>query len=214
MLREVQLHTLFSILMVICLIAIAISKRIASKRFNDFISVIGNSNYLKIYNRDQKLLSYFDSFLFVNLIISSGIFCAICIEKISKTSMANGITIFELIIAIGVFFLAKILIERLVGRLFKINTIVDHYLFQKTSYKNYLGLLLLPINALLIYSFNLPINAIYGIVVILLTINLSGVITTFKAYQNEIKANMFYFILYLCALEIAPYIIIYSIISF
>lgn len=214
MLREMSSYSLFTILMVICLVLIAISKRIATKRFNDFISVIGNSNYLKIYSRDQKFLDYYDGLLFINLIISLGIFTIVSMESITGNKVTDQQLVFKIILGIGFFILIKVLIERLIGSLFKIDHIIDTYLFQKISYKNFLGLLLLPINALLIYSFNGSKNVIYTVLIILTLINLSGAFTTFKAYQNEIKNNLFYFILYLCALEFSPYIIICSIISF
>ncbi|RZJ46716.1 MAG: DUF4271 domain-containing protein, partial [Flavobacterium sp.] len=37
----------------------------------------------------------------------------------------------------------------------------------------------------------------------------SGSITPTKTYQNAIIGKLFYFILYLCALEIAPYYFMY-----
>ena len=66
MLREVPSHILITILMLVCLAAIAIAKSIAPKRFNEFVLVIGNSKYLKIYGKDQKFLDYYDGLLFVN----------------------------------------------------------------------------------------------------------------------------------------------------
>jgi len=54
---------------------------------------------------------------------------------------------------------------------------------------------------------------IYTAIVLLLIINLIGFITSFKMHQKLILNNLFYFILYLCALEIAPYIILYEFIS-
>ena len=49
-------------------------------------------------------------------------------------------------------------------------------------------------------------------VILLFFIVLTGLFTSFKAHQSLIKYNFFYFILYLCALEIAPYIILYKVI--
>ncbi|PQV51594.1 uncharacterized protein DUF4271 [Jejuia pallidilutea] len=213
MLREVPSHTLYIFLLLIGLVTIALAKSIAPKRFNDFILVISNSRYLKIYGKDQKFLDYYDGLLFLNLVISGAIFCALCLEHLTNTVQINVTLIFKLAVGIGVFMLAKVLLERLIASLFEIDTIIDNYLFQKISYKNYLGLLLLPINAILIFSITPNKNIIYAVLAILFLVNLSGLITSFKAHQNEIKNNYFYFILYLCALEIAPYVIIYAIYS-
>jgi hypothetical protein len=118
---------------------------------------------------------------------------------------------FKLTFGIGVFILIKVLLERLIGSLFEIDKLIDQYLFQKISYKNLLGLVLIPINLLLIFSFKPGLILLYIIVILLGLINIMGLITTIKTNQSIIKQNLFYFILYLCALEIAPYIILYKV---
>lgn len=213
MLREVPSHTLYIILLLICLVAIALAKIIAPKRFNEFILVISNSRYLKIYGKDQKFLDYYDGLLFLNLVISGAIFSGLCLENLTNKVEINVTLTFKLAVGFGVFMLAKVLLERLIASLFEIDPIIDNYIFQKITYKNYIGLLLLPINAILIFSIVPTKVLIYGVITLLLIVNLNGLITSFKAYQNEIKNNYFYFILYLCALEIAPYVIIYAVLS-
>ncbi len=211
MLRHIVSNEIFTILLVLGLIIIATAKLIAPKRFDDFILVLGNDKYLKIYSRDQKFFDNFDALLFANLVLSVSVFCFIVYKKISEVSNISGNTMFKLSFSIGVFILIKVLIERLIGSLFEIDKLVDQYLFQKTSFKNYLGLVLLPINALLLYSFKPTMPIIYGIISLLLIVNIIGLISSFKTHQSLIKNNLFYFILYLCALEIAPYIILYKV---
>lgn len=212
MLRDVTSNELFTILIVFGLIFIAIAKLVSPRRFDDFMLVLGNSKYLKIYIKDQKFFDRFDALLFINLIISSAIFGFIIYRAMAINVTQPSINImFKLVVAIGAFILIKVLIERLIGSLFEIDKIIDSYLFQKITYKNYLGVLLLPINALLLYTVTPSLNIIYAIVILLLIVNIVGIITTFKAHQSLLKTNMFYFILYLCALEIAPYIILYKV---
>ncbi len=213
MLREIPSDSLFTILMVTGFFAIAVAKSIAPKRFNDFLLVLVNSKYLKIYSRDQKFLDYHDALLFLNLIITASIFSLICIEHLFSATPTNLTLLVKLLFGVTAFILAKVLLERLIASLFEIDAMVDDYLFQKISYKNYIGLILLPVNALLTYSLTPSKVLLQGILILILLLNTSGLITTFKGYQNEIKKNLFYFILYLCALEIAPYIVIYSIFS-
>jgi len=211
MLRDVTTNELFTILIVIGIVFIALAKLLDPKRFNDFVLVVRNSKYLKIYARDQKFLDAFDGLLFINLIISSSIFLLILHTlMIGDVEISIGILL-KLIFGIGVFILIKVLIERLIGSLFEIDILIDQYLFQKISYKNFIGIVLLPINALLIYSLNASIKIVFIILFLLLVISIIGLITSFKAHQSLIKKNMFYFILYLCALEIAPYLILYKV---
>jgi hypothetical protein len=197
--------------MVVGLVFIGIAKIIYPKRFDEFMYVLGNSNYLKIYIRDQNFLDKFDALLFANLIISASIFGFIINGKLTNSTSPNVNIMFKFIIGLGVIFLIKVLLERLIASLFEIDKLIDHYLFQKITYKNFLGVLLIPINAILIFSITPSLNHIYLAIILLLIINLIGLITSFKEHQSLIKSNLFYFILYICALEIAPYIILYKV---
>jgi hypothetical protein len=212
MLRPETSNDLLIILIVISLIFIALAKLLFEKRFNHLTSVLINSSYLKVYSRDQKFLDLFDGLLFLNLIFSISIFCFISYKSILDYKEVSVNFIFNLIIGIGIFILIKVLIERLIGSLFNIDNLIDKYLFQKTSYKNFLGLILTPINIFLLFSITPNKDLIFGIIILLLLINLIGLLTSFKSNVNLIKREFFYFILYLCALEIGPYIILYKVI--
>ena len=210
MLREIISTEWYTILFVLCLSILAMAKYIFSSRFNDFLWLVGKSKYLKIYAREQKFIDQFDAFLFLNLVISLSIFFFL-----GHSTFVGGISFniglfIKILLGIGAIILIKVLLERLIGSLFGIDTLIDSYLFQKTSYKNFSGLLLLPINILLVFTIPLSINLFYVIIGLLFIINLMGFITSIKTHQKTILNNIFYFILYLCALEIAPYIILYK----
>jgi len=210
MLREIISTEWYTILFVLCLSILAMAKYIFSSRFNDFLWLVGKSKYLKIYAREQKFIDQFDAFLFLNLVISLSIFFFL-----GHSTFVGGISFniglfIKILLGIGAIILIKVLLERLIGSLFGIDALIDSYLFQKTSYKNFSGLLLLPINILLVFTIPLSINLFYVIIGFLFIINLMGFITSIKTHQKTILNNIFYFILYLCALEIAPYVILYK----
>ena len=177
MIRDVYSNELFTILLVLGLVIIALAKLTAPKRFEDFLYVLGNSKYLKIYSRDQKFFDKFDALLFGNLILCLVVFSFILYQKVIDFKIIDINILFKFIIGISAFILVKVLIERLIGSLFEIDKIIDEYLFQKISYKNYLGLLLLPINAILLFSFRDSFNLVYFFVTILLIVNIIGLIT-------------------------------------
>lgn len=211
MLRHIVSNEIFTILIIVGLAIVATAKLLAPKRFHDFMLVLGNDRYLKIYARDQKFFDQFDALLFGNLSISLSLFCLIIYRQLTTATEVPINNMLKLIICLAVFILIKVLFERLIGSIFEIDKLTDHYLFQKITFKNYLGVLLLPINAILLYGFQPTLPVIYGIVILLLIINTIGLISSFKTYQSLIKLNLFYFILYLCTLEIAPYIILYKV---
>jgi hypothetical protein len=210
MLREVISNEWITILIVICITILTIVKFSYSKRFNDFLWIILNSNYLKIYFKDNKFIDNFNILLFANQIIGVFIF----VYLISKNYI-NDLSI-DLIVSlkiIGVFIVlifTKFFIELLIGWVFNINTLISSYLFQKMNYKNFIGIVLIPINMILVYAVEPTEKLIYGFLIGLLVLNFIGFLSTFKSYQKLILSNFFYFILYLCALEIGPYIILYK----
>ncbi len=211
MIRDVISNEWFTILIVFCLGILTLAKFLYAKRFVDFVGVIGNSKYLKIYSRDQKFIDQFDALLFINLIISISIFSYVSYTTLFDVIEFNIALFIKIVLGFGALILIKVLVERLIGSLFDIDGVIDNYIFQKTNYKNYIGLILLPINVILIYGITPSKSIIYGIVGILLLIILTGFLTSFKSYQKLLLSNIFYFILYLCALEIAPYIILYKV---
>jgi len=210
MLREIISNEWYVIFFVLCLSILALAKRSFSTRFNDFLLLVGKSKYLKIYARDQKFIDQFDALLFINLIISLSLFCFLGYSTFIDSIPFNLGAFLKILLGIGPIILIKILLERLIGSLFGIDTLMDSYLFQKTNYKNYTGLLLLPINILLVFTIPLSVNVFFVIFALIFIINLIGFITSIKTHQKTIINNIFYFILYLCALEIAPYVILYK----
>ena len=213
MLRETVSNDWFTVFIVLSLGFLTLAKILFARRFDDFIEVIGNSKYLKIYARDQKFIDGFDTLIFLNLIISVSVFSFLVYSEFVNPAEFDLVQFFRLLFGIGALVLIKVLLERLIGSLFEIDSLIDSYLFQKTTYKNYTGLILLPVNILLIYTFSSSKFIIYFILAIILLINLIGFITSFKNHQKTLLNNFFYFILYLCTLEIAPYLILYWFIS-
>jgi hypothetical protein len=213
MLRDLISTEVFTILIVVCLLLVASAKLLYPKRFNDFASIVINFKYLKMYSRDQKFLDGFEALLFTNLSIGLAIFSYQFYIKSNISVDTSEILLFKIGSAIALFVLIKVLLERLIGSVLSIDSIVNDYLFQKISYKNYIGLLLIPVNAFLIYSLK-PDAFMFTIVLgVLLIINAIGSLSFFKRNQSVIKKNFFYFILYLCALEISPYVILYKLIT-
>lgn len=212
MIREVISYEWFTVFMVLGLSLITMAKVLFTNRFLDFIGVLGNSKYLKLYTKDQKFIDFFDGLLFLNLAIGLSIFGYFSYLTLVPTEIFELDVFLKILLGITGISLIKILIERLVGSLFEIDKLIDSYLFQKISYKNFNGFVLLITNTLLLYVINPTKNIIIGVVALMVLINLIGFMTSFKNHQKTVTNNLFYFILYLCALEIGPYLILYKII--
>ena len=107
------------------------------------------------------------------------------------------------------FILSKFLIEKIVGTAIDSESMVDQFNLIKTNYRAFLGFILLPVNIVLYYN-STPIKEVfYVILCIFLLYNVFTYYFLVKTYQKIIIGKLFYFILYLCTLEIAPYYFMY-----
>jgi hypothetical protein len=74
-------------------------------------------------------------------------------------------------------------------------------------------LALLPINIIMYYTDIVNSYSIISIIIVLLTINVMTYLISLKNYQKLLFDKLFYFILYICALEIAPYYFMYFVVT-
>jgi hypothetical protein len=188
---------------------IALTKSIHENRFEDFTKLIFSDKYTRIYRDSSHLMGIFSISLFFVQIISFSFFIHLLVSNFgygSKTDWIQFIQIFTLVIY---FILAKFLIEKIIGTAFKIEEVVEQFNLQKITYRTYVGLLLLPIDVVLYYYDtilkNIPLFVLYSIIVLNVLLYLFSI----KNYRKEIFSKLFYFILYLCTLEIAPYYFMY-----
>jgi hypothetical protein len=85
---------------------------------------------------------------------------------------------------------------------------ITEYLFKKISYLNYSSLVMFIANILLTYVLKDSKAVVYASAFLILVINSIGWVIVLRNYQKLITNNFFYFILYLCALEITPLVLI------
>ncbi len=198
-----------TVLFVLCLVLVVVTKTFFEARFSEFIRLIVTDKYIKIYKDPSHIMSWFTISLFVVQLISFSFFILILLDFIGLGSKTDGIKFIQIITLLGVFVLSKYLIEKIIATSFNIEDFTEQFNLQKVSYRTLLGLILLPINVLLYYnSFSSEI-LLYGILAFVLIFNGFTYLLSLKSYQNLLFSKLFYFILYLCALEIAPYFFMY-----
>ncbi len=199
--------TLFIFIGLLC---IACAKTLNPSRFSDFINIIGHSKYFKLYSKSKKLISVFNTLLFVNFCIALAIFIYIYYYPISDF---NLIFFLKLLSGIFAFLTAQYWLEKTIGYLFEIPDLISFYVFQKKTYLNYVGLIILTSNIFLIYTSFSSKNIIIATIAIVFLIKSISFISIVINYQKTLIYNSFYFLLYLCTLEIGPYIILYKVVS-
>ncbi len=207
--RIIGIHDWATIVFVILFSIIAVVKSVFETRFQDFMKLIVSDKYIKIYRDATYLMSGFTIFLFLVQLVSIAFFIQLALHHFYHTSQTDSILFIQICTFISVFVLSKFLIEKIIATSFAIEEFSDQFNLQKVSYRTYIGLLLLPINAILFYNSNSSDFLFYSIITVVLLTNLLTYVISLKNYQNLLISKLFYFILYLCALEIAPYYFIY-----
>lgn len=192
---------------------IVLTRTLFENRFHYFIRLIVSDKYLKIYKESSHLMSGFTIFLFVVNLISLSFFIQIIFHHLGYGTKTDWVLFVQIFTFLTVFVLSKFLVEKIIATTFGIEEIIEEFNLQKVSFRTYLGLLLLPITIMLFYNDLVSNSLIYTLIVVLLIINLLTYLFSLKIYQNLIISQLFYFILYLCALEIAPYYFLYYLIT-
>jgi hypothetical protein len=203
-----------TLVFVFSLILIVLAKSTFESRFNDFIRLVVSDKYSKIYRESSHLMSGFNVFLFVVNLVSLSFFIQIIVVRLfNYGTITDWVLYVRVFTLLTVFILCKFLIEKIIAVTFGVEEIIEQFNLQKVNIRTYLGLLLLPVSIILFYGNYTSKLLIMIIVVILLIINLMSYLVLLKNYQNLLFSKLFYIILYLCALEIAPYYFIYYLIS-
>ncbi|WP_353936403.1 DUF4271 domain-containing protein [uncultured Olleya sp.] len=211
MLRVVNTYDILTLTLIGCLLLVTLSKVLFTKRFVDFSKLLFSSRYINYYAKEQRFVDVFEALLFLNFSLNIGLLLYIILNYYNTIQQ---IDLFKYSLFIALFLIVKVLFEKVIATLLNIDTLIETYVFHKLTYRNFSGLLLIPINTLLIYSV-LPNPTILLVVITILFITLTiGVIQFIKTNLNLFKKNLFYFILYLCTLEIAPYVVIYQFITY
>ena len=200
-------------LFVFSFVLIAITKTAFETRFSEFLKILVTDKYIKVYKDTSHLMSGFTILLFIVQIISFSFFIQLVLNFFGYVSKTDWIIFIRIFTFFGIFVLSKFLIEKIVATIFNIEEFAEQFNLQKVSYRTFIGLILLPINIYLFYN-NTPSNIlIYFTIAVILIINLFSYLVSLKIYQNLLIGKLFYFILYLCALEIAPYYFMYYLIT-
>lgn len=198
-----------TLLFLICFIVLAVNKSINASQFGDFLNLPFTKKYVTTYRDTSNLFSRFTISLFFIQVISLSFFVQIILSFYGYTTKTNWITFIQIFTSFSIFILIKFYLEKIIATAFNIEEFIDSFNLKKVNYRSYTGLILLPVVIVLFYN-NVNSSVLIGAtVLILLLISTYFYITTIKNYQNLILRNIFYFILYLCTLEIGPYYFIY-----
>lgn len=202
-----------TVLFMLSIALIAITKTAFENRFSEFLRILISDKYIKVYKDSSHIMSGFSILLFFVQIISVSFFLLVILDHYEYVSKYDWNSYLRISTFFSVFVLSKYLIDKIIATTFDFEEFMEQYNLQKVSYRTFLSLLLLPLSIFLYYNKNYHESLIFTVIAIILTINVLTYLISLRNYQNLIIGHLFYFILYLCALEIAPYYFMYYLIT-
>ncbi|MFT6796776.1 MAG: hypothetical protein ACJART_001920 [Maribacter sp.] len=196
------------------LLFVLIAKSLYYVRFLNFVVLPFNNKYIFMYNKKERLLNWFHVLLTIFQIINTALF----LFFVFKNLMISGNTQYPflyslLLLGSFLFLLLKTVLQLTNEYIFESHSIFSEIIFKKTSYLNYGGILFFFANILLAYVNVSPNVVIFTAIFLFLSINMIGWVLVLKNYQNFFVKYFFYFILYLWTLEIAPLVIMGSLLK-
>jgi putative membrane protein len=203
-----------SLIFVLILGIMAFIKAYHAFRFREFLNLLTNNKYIIIFNKRERSGVFFTT----SLLMVQWAILSIAIWKILRffhveVSFYAIAQQYIVMVGVALFILIKIAFQRWVSYVLDMDNFSRSYLFIRLSYTNYAALILVLL--LFVNSY----VAVYNIylfafsLIVFLYIQVLGLISFVKLYKSELRMYWYYFILYLCAFEIAPYIFINWIIS-
>ena len=198
-----------TVLFIFAFAIIAIAKSVFENRFSDFANLIYSNKYVKVYKDSTNIKSPFTISLFIVQIISLTFFIQVTLSIFGIGSKTDWLFYIQIFTLLTFFVLSKYLIEKIIATAFNIEDFMEQFNLQKVTFRTYIGLFILPFNIILFYYDSFSRNIPLIIIGIILIANVLTYFISIKNYQNVIFGKLFYFILYLCTLEIAPYYFMY-----
>jgi len=212
--RYIFSNDLLTIIILLVLLLLVLAKQLFYNRFEDFTALISSGKFLVIKSKEHKLLFGFNVLMLIVHILSVSLFVFLTFRLFSNFDFEDsGYILLRIITVYGFFVFLKITVEKIIANVFDIDEIIDAYIFQKQTYLNFISLIIFGLCLFLVYS-NIPSLPLFYLILSVIILTVSYTLYTIVKKNTALMSRYwFYFILYICALEIAPYVILYKLIT-
>lgn len=211
MIREALTNDFFTLGILVCLIIISSSKLFFKNSFFLFINHCLSLKIFRSNSQTPQLKTGFKILLDFNFVLTMVMCYATFNNKTNDIINLDYIVWLKPLLILCLFLIIRHLIEKLTATIFEIEKLSFLYQSRRNEFIRLIGILNIPLVILMSYNHNYNSNFIVFIFGILLIIYCYGLYVSLNSSKNGIMKYFFYFILYLCALEISPYIILYKV---
>jgi hypothetical protein len=205
-------YVFLAILLILSVLKILFNDRLV----NTTTFFLSKKNLFTYFNKEKQLFfNLFQILFFIVQLLTFSLLFFFLNEFLQLNTTYSSLKLFFVIaISVSLYFSFRFLLGLFLAYVFNLSSAQKKIAFTKINYFNNLTLCLLPFLFFTAYSKylnNLPLKITFIIFITLLIIRYTLFITNNK---KLIINNLFYFILYICALEIAPLVIILKLIIF
>lgn len=200
------------------LLVFALLRNLFAKYFADLFRVFFRTTMKQRQIRDQLMQTPLPSLIFNGFFVASaGLYLSFFLYDYLGFRPVDSFWLFYLYAsaALIVIYLVKFIALKIVGWIFNVSAAADAYLFMVFIINKVIGIFLVPFNVLLAFTH----EPVYSIVLLISWVGLTCLyLYRFAlgraAARNEIKFNIFHFLIYVAAFEVAPLVLIYRLLVF
>ncbi|RRO16816.1 DUF4271 domain-containing protein [Flavobacteriaceae bacterium 14752] len=214
MFRDTISYDWFALSIIVFLIGLVLVKQLYRNKYIQFARLGFSETYFSEKLKESKFITNFEVLIFTLSHFVLAQFAYIFVQKenldisLNFNSYLNVLIIF---LILTLFSVLKYYFEKAINFSLCNSSFLNYYLFYKQIIWSYAFFLGLPFLIFEVYSPFISVNFfIIGLVLIGLFFIINLLFFTYKNLSMLIK-HWFYFILYLCTLEIAPYFFLYKI---
>lgn len=208
--RIIETNDLVTYLLGFSFLLLALVRYLYPRELLDLLLLPLNTKFFKLHGKEDLFKNPFNILFFLFQIVNASVYIFLLITNQDSKAQGNPWIFLQIATLYTVFVIAKTMVDKIFANILSIDYIINNYLFQKLSYRNLLSLLFFGANLIFIYAIPNHGNIVWYYLAVILTLNLLSLWSIYIRNRNLISSYFSYFILYLCALEISPYIILYK----
>lgn len=201
-----------TLIFLIVLVLLAIIQMNFSERFSKLFSLVYSEKYYTDYIKTRPLIfNWFHVIFFFVIIFNISLYIYFALSTFSTPEMQGQFFFyFQILIMTAGYFILRYFVGFLLGNIFELEEDQNYLTFLKISNLALISVVIFPLLVLTNYSAGLfhKFLITFGIVFSLAI----ALFRYFVLIKNEKLGfnNLFYLFLYLCALELAPFIVLYK----
>ena len=208
LLRNTNYSETLTYLIIGSIVILTCIKLIYLNQFNEFLGTLTNGKYFLLHNKGGKKKNLFNTLFYIFFSINLTVFIYSTLSSLGILPTKNTYTLLICAIIINSYFIIRYLVEKILFEILDLNIAFNIFHFQRLTFINFIGLLLLSANIINLYITPNPNPFfLYFCIGLILSTYILSLLIIILYNQKIFLKHWFYFILYLCALEISPFLI-------